>query len=80
MVVRDFHVPGVALFPAEADSPLAVDPDAMLALAITGKFFQSVARQSAQILKGLGRVEHHQLPQRGTLQLAIKPLDGLALE
>jgi len=35
VIIHDFHVKGVAFLPLEADSPLLVDPDAVLTLTIT---------------------------------------------
>ena len=36
VVIDDFHVVGVTVKPSEADAPLIVDPDAVLAFALTG--------------------------------------------
>ena len=40
MVVHDFNVLGVAIHPYEADSPLIVDPDAVLSTAAALQCFE----------------------------------------
>ena len=50
MVVHDLHVVRSVIFPTEAYSPLAVDPDAVLARSVAGESLQPVAGQSGQIL------------------------------
>jgi hypothetical protein len=34
VVINDFHVIGIPVFPAKADTPLVIDPDAWMARAI----------------------------------------------
>jgi len=43
MIVRYLDVVGVAVAPAEADSPLIVDPDAVLTGAIATQLLQPIA-------------------------------------
>jgi hypothetical protein len=69
MVIDDLDLVSVSLTPCEANAPLIVDADAVLAFAVTFQSLQSVARQrrkGAQIGRG---VEHIQFSQR-------LPLDG----
>jgi len=40
MVVHDFNVQGVAIHPDEADSPLIVDPDAVLSYSVSLQRFE----------------------------------------
>jgi hypothetical protein len=42
MIIRDFNIVGVPI-PIEAESPLIIDSDAVLALAITGELLQLIA-------------------------------------
>ena len=42
MVVHDFNVNGIAIYPYEADPPLIIDPDAVLTAAGALQCFQSI--------------------------------------
>jgi len=79
MVVEDFHVLGRAFPPDKADPPLVVDPDAVLTPAVAFQGFQPVPRRHLEILKGLGRVDHLQLPARNRFNRP-EPPDGLPLK
>jgi hypothetical protein len=52
VVVDDFYVVGVAVTPSETDTPLVVDPDAVLAFAIAFEGFEPIGRRYAQIIQG----------------------------
>jgi len=45
MVVYDFHIMGIAAFPAKTNPPLAIDPDAVSAFSVALEPFQSVGRR-----------------------------------
>jgi hypothetical protein len=47
--------------PYETDSPLIIDPDTVLTLAVPFERFESVGRRDAQISKTSGAVQHSQL-------------------
>ncbi len=60
MVIDDLHVAGVVVSPAEADPPLIVDPDAVLALPVACQCLQPVPRGYPEILqryRGIQQVE-----------------------
>jgi len=60
MVVDDFDVPSAVVSPAKADSPLVVDPDAVLpAWIAAAEFLQPIAGRHAKIVQILGAVELH---------------------
>lgn len=61
VVIDDFHVVGVTVIPSEADAPLIVDPDAVLAFALTLQGFQPIGRRNAQIIQHAGVPQHAQL-------------------
>jgi hypothetical protein len=42
VIVYDFNIPGIVIGPSEADSPLAIDPDAHLAGAIAFENLKSI--------------------------------------
>lgn len=44
MVVDDFGVVRIAVFPDEADTPLLIDPDTVLARTVAAEGFEMVAR------------------------------------
>jgi len=51
MVIHDFHVQRIFSLPTEANPPLVIDADAVLAHAITLQRFQSVAGWGAQVVQ-----------------------------
>jgi hypothetical protein len=64
MIVCYFNFVGVPASPEKADTPLIVDPDAILSFAITLQSLQSVARRHSEILKVLGPVKVQELSTR----------------
>jgi hypothetical protein len=57
VVVGDFDIVGVAAIPAKTDTVLVVDPNAMLAGAVTLEGFEAVAGRQAQVFEGGGGFE-----------------------
>jgi len=47
VIVRNFNIVGVPVKPLEADPPLIVDPDAVLAGTVSPQFLQAVSRWDA---------------------------------
>ena len=68
MIVDDFDIDGVPLFPTEADPPSFVDPYAVLTLPVALQRFQPVAGWGRQVLKNAGTVKVQQLPPRRPLK------------
>jgi hypothetical protein len=62
VVVDDLYVFGPGVGPSEADPPLLVNPDAVLARAITRQLLQPVPRRHPQVRENLRGVQHGQLP------------------
>jgi hypothetical protein len=62
MVIDDLDIVGARSTPAEADTPLVVDADAVLPCTATRQRFQPVAGRSAQVVKASGNLELPQLP------------------
>jgi hypothetical protein len=60
MVVNDFHRMGIRSLPAEADAPLVIDPNAILACAVTLQGFQSVAGWNPKLIQPAGLVQPQQ--------------------
>ena len=57
MVVHNLNFKGIGVNPAEADSPLVVDPNAALPLPITCQGLQTIAWNGSQIGEGRCRVD-----------------------
>jgi hypothetical protein len=68
MIVDDLDVVSVAIFPNEANAPLIINANAMLALAVASQRFQAVARGSQQGSQRSRTIEVQQLPARDALK------------
>lgn len=79
MIIHDFDFIGIARVPSEADAPLIVDPDAMLAFTVPFQSFEPVARWGCHLFEMLGRVQLLQLAQRHSRNRA-KPAMASCLE
>src|SRR5580704_4188139 len=78
VIIRNFHVVSVVTAPVKADSILIVDPNAVLALAITAQFFQPVSRRASQVVEIKRSVENCQFSPgnggwRGTASFSAAP-------
>ena len=73
VVIDDLHIVGVTIYPAEADAPLVIYPDAVLALEVTFERFKPVGWRNPQIVQGDGVVEHTQLATRHGLDIGRQP-------
>ena len=80
MIVHDRDIVRVAVLPTKADTPLIVDPNAVLASAIALAFFEAIAGRNAEIVELFRGVYGHELAQHGPLEVGRKPSDGLASE
>ena len=58
MVVADLNVFGLVVSPFEADAPLFVDADGVLAFAVALECFELIAGRDAEIIEFVGSVEH----------------------
>ena len=67
MVIDHGDVKRVAILPAEANAPLVVDANAVLAPAVAFQRLQPVPRRDEQVLKGPGLAEVEQLAPRRPL-------------
>jgi hypothetical protein len=57
MVINDFHVFGAAREPSEAEPPLPVDADAVLALPVAFQRLEAIARLNPQVVEPAGDFE-----------------------
>jgi hypothetical protein len=72
MVVCDFRIEDIAVFPAETDSPLVVDSDAPLTGPIAGKLLKPIAGRGAEKIEGGGAVKLFQFALRDSLYILRK--------
>jgi hypothetical protein len=79
VIINNLDLVSIGLAPYKTDSPLIVDPDAMLTLAVAAKFLQTVTGRNLQVLYGLRVVQHCELAPRGVLD-ALKTRAALAVE
>lgn len=79
MVVHDFDVNRASAGPFEADPPLVVDADAVLAGSGALEGFEPVAGRDSQIGKDASPVQHGQLPHGHCLE-GRESQDPLPLE
>ena len=61
MVVNDFHIVGIPFCPKKTGTPLLVNPNAPLSLAIFLESLQMIGRRSPQIVESSRDVECNQL-------------------
>src|SRR5574338_310424 len=73
VVILDRHVEGLAVFPAEDDPPLVVDPYRVEAGQVAPQGFQPVAGRNPQGIQHAGRVDLLQLAAGNGLNLARQP-------
>jgi hypothetical protein len=68
VIVYDLDIKRIAAAPVEADSPLLIDPDAVLSVALAVKFFEPIA-WTRQVAQFLGSAKDPQLTQRHALNV-----------
>lgn len=79
MIVDDLYFVGATLGPHEADAPLLVDPDAVLALSVTSKQLQPIPGNCLQVRQGGRAVNHLKFSRRCPLK-ALKAQHPLAVK
>lgn len=76
VIVDNFNVKGVAVFPFETDAPLPIDANAVLPLAITLEGFKVVRRRDTQVIQRDRRIELGKPPLRSCDDIGRKPFWG----
>src|SRR5690606_258298 len=64
VVVHDLHAVRSGICPSEAQTPLIVDANAVLAFPVAGEGFQVVARRRPQELQRGSRIKLREFPRR----------------
>ena len=72
MVINDFNIVWSILFPAKTDSPLRIDPDAMLTGSVSSHHLQPIAAQTCKIIKR----RCHMKDEKAASGLISKLLEG----
>lgn len=67
VIIRNLDVEGIAILPRKADSPLVIDPNAVLLHPIATQPFQAISWNRCQRRKVGSRVQHNQFPQSNSL-------------
>jgi hypothetical protein len=80
VVVDDFCVGYFAVLPHKTHSPLLIDADAMLTLAVALERLELVAGRHSQIAESCRRIEVLKLRARPLLYLSVETLDEFAAE
>ena len=80
MKVHNLDLVRIAVRPVEANAPLIVDPNAVLASAIALQPLQPISRWHAEILKPLRRIDDHQLAEHCAEEIGRKATDPLPRE
>ncbi len=80
MVIDDLDLPGIAVAPYQADTPLLVDANTVPSPSISPQGFQPVAGRRPQIVEPPSRVDRQELGPRPPLDLHRQASDGMARE
>jgi len=62
VIVHDLNFVSIPLTPNEAQTPLIVNPDTVLSLALAAQGFQTVSRRRCQVTQFRGAVQLSKLP------------------
>ncbi len=63
MIISNIDVFGTSVGPAEHDSPLIVDPDAVKTFVVSLQSLQPVSRRGRKIAQPFGIIQHVELPR-----------------
>ncbi len=80
VIVGDLDLESIALPPDEANSPLVVDPNAVLALAVTQKFLEVVSRRNIQVSQGIRRIQNPEFDVGPALDVTRKAATWLPVK
>lgn len=80
MVVDDQDIVGVSIFPAEADTPLLVDSNAILPGSFACQLLQTIARWDSEVVQLFCCVNHYKFSQHYAPQSRWKRSHRLSLE
>jgi hypothetical protein len=73
VIIDDLYVVGVPFAPNKAQTPLVVDPNAVLSLSVAMQGFQAISRRRCQVSQFRGGIHLPKLPARDTLDCLKAP-------
>jgi len=79
VIVDQRDAVGIPVLKAKNDPPLVIDPDAVKTHQVTLQRFQTVTRRHAQVHKTMSGVQDIQFSECGSLDVAGKALDVVAV-
>jgi hypothetical protein len=80
VIVYDLDIVSVSIPPTEADTPLVVDPNAVLSFPVSSQFLKAISWRDKKIIQLLRRVQQEQLPLSDAPQIRREFLHGLAVK
>ena len=80
MIVNDLNFVRIAILPPEADAPLLIHTNTVLAGAIAPELLQAIPRRHAEIVELLGRIHRHKFAQHRALKIRRIASDPLPSE
>lgn len=80
VVVDYLDVVGVSILPTEADAPLLVDTNAVLASSLAFQLLKAIARWDSEVVQPVRCVHHHKFSQHHAPQCRWKRSHGLSLK
>jgi hypothetical protein len=80
MVVNNLDLIGIRILPAEADAPLIVHTNTVLASAISFELLEAIARRHPKVLERFRGVDGDELAEHAPQEVGGKAADALALE
>ena len=80
MIIDDLNVMSVGANPAETDTPLVVDADAVLAETIRQEFLQMIRWRHPEVSKTCCGIEHQQFTKGDSVKIRRHPPDPFASE
>lgn len=72
MVIHDFDLVGIAMFPTKTDPPLVVEADAELTGADSSEFLEPIPRGNREVVEFRRRIQLPKLLERGPLDLCAE--------
>ncbi len=80
MIVDNLNIMGVSIFPPEANAPLVIHANAILAGTLSLQFLEPVPGWHSQVVQRIGGVQGHELSQHDSEQIRGKTPHWLAVE
>ncbi|HET7540187.1 MAG TPA: hypothetical protein VFK05_09955 [Polyangiaceae bacterium] len=80
MIVDDLDIVRVGSKPAEADAPLIIDSDAVLANPVPGEFLEAIGWRNAEVEEAGRGIKHDELAKGNSLEVRRQSANPLPFE